>query len=70
MRRKIMKKELLGGNEEHDLWLLGVLLRSEVSGETRNRVKSGDGITVMKLFLMFLCLAMEEDGLFFVKGDG
>lgn len=60
MRRKITKRELLGWDKEQGLWILGDLLRSEVTGETGSRVKNGDG-TLMKLFFMFLGLAMEED---------
>ena len=44
------------------MWILreGNLLRSEVNGETGRKVKNGDGVLI-KLLLMFLCLAMEED---------
>lgn len=69
-RRKITKKEILEGDERPGLWLLGVLVRTEVSGETGRRVKNADGFTLMGLFLMFLGLAMEEDSLFSVQGDG
>ena len=44
------------------MWILreGNLLRSEVNGETGRKVKNGDGVLI-KLLLMLLSLAMEED---------